>query len=142
MKGWISQSRLASLAAVSRLALLALASASIFGCDSSRAACAQRKECLSGLDACRNCATDNYVEVCAAAEEADLIPYTSCDDDKCREAADFIDAYNDCRSAAECTEWLRSEDDKQDFTLCEAERNRMSDARKACREAKQNSCTF
>lgn len=111
-------------------------------CNSARSTCQQRKECLSGHDSCDDCAKDNYVDVCSAENDANIIRYTSCDDDKCRDAADYVDQYLDCLAAAECTEWLRSVDKDQDFTLCEAELNRMNDATKACREAKKHSCDF
>ncbi len=112
------------------------------GCaEPMRAACEQRQACLLTHDRCDECTKTNFVETCAAVSERLVVGLRTCDHSDCSEAADLADEYSSCLAGTECTEWVQSIGDEP-FTLCKVVLNQFEDAVEACKDAKQNSCSF
>ena len=124
--------------------LITAALIALTGCSAAAAsgACQQQKTCLAGHDGCGDCATENYVDVCAAQHKVELVAYSSCDDSDCAEAADALTVYLVCLAVTPCEVWQQSVDVNERITICEAESNVYRDARNACRDDKRNSCVL
>lgn len=117
--------------------------AALAGCSATaRGACEQQKACLDGHDRCEACATENFVEVCEADHQVNLVAFSSCEDADCEAAASAYLAYLECTAQLPCELWLKSVDPMEQLTLCETELNVYRDARNVCRDDKRNSCVL